>query len=83
MRRKESLEQIRDHSRPAGLVAGADAAPAVTVEVLVKRDVIAPLRIGLKGRIVAEDRPAALPVTQKDGGDERRPDLRQSPLFCP
>src|SRR6266446_8388453 len=60
------LEQIRYHSRPAGLMAGADTVPAITVEVLVERNVIAPMRIVLKGHVGAKDCPAALLVTQKD-----------------
>src|SRR6266542_1161693 len=60
-------------------MAGADAAPTLTVEVLVERDVIAPLCIVLKGHIVAEDRPAALLVTQKDSGEPPREFLRHLP----
>jgi len=31
------LEEIRYHSRPAGLMAGTDATPAITVKVLMVR----------------------------------------------
>src|SRR5258708_38811787 len=50
------LEQIRYHSRPAGLMAGADTVPAITVEVLVERNVIAPMCIVLTGHVGAKDR---------------------------
>ena len=73
------LEQIRDHSRPAGLMAGADTAPAITVEVLVERNVFAPMRIVLKGRSGAKDGPAALLVTQKDVCEPPREFLRHLP----
>src|SRR5258706_14478743 len=47
-------------------MAGADTVPAITVEVLVERNVIAPVRIVLKSHVGAKDRPAALLVAQKD-----------------
>jgi len=47
-------------------MAGANTAPAITVEVLVERNVIAPVRIILKGRTGAKDRPGAMLVPQKD-----------------
>jgi len=47
-------------------MAGADTAPAITMEVLVERNVIAPGRITLKGYVGSKDRPAAPLVTQKD-----------------
>ena len=60
------LEEIGYNSCPAGLMAGTDAAPVITVEVLVKRDVITPVRIVLKGHIGTKYRSASLLVTQKD-----------------
>jgi len=57
-------------------MAGADTVPAITVEVLVERNVIAPVRIVLKGRTGAKDRPAALLVTQKDVREPPREFLR-------
>ncbi len=66
------MKEIRYHSRPAGLMAGADTASAITVEVLVERDVVAPVRIVLKERVGPKDRQAALFVTQKDAGETMR-----------
>ena len=60
-------------------MAGAYTAPAITVEVLVERNVIAPVRIVLKGRTGAKDRPAALLVTQKDVCETPREFLRHLP----
>ena len=73
------LEKIRYHSRPPGLMAGAYTAPAITMEVLVERNVIAPVRIVLKGRTGAKDRPAALLVKQKDVCETPREFLRHLP----
>ena len=36
-------EQVGDQGGPAGLVAGAEAAPAVAVKVLVEQHVVAPV----------------------------------------
>ncbi len=60
------LEQIRYHSRPTSLMAGTDAAPAITVKVLVEWDVTMPVRIILKGRVGTKYWSATLFVTQKD-----------------
>ncbi len=62
------LEQISNHSRPASLMAGADTAPSITMEVLVEWDVITPVWIVLKGHIGTKDRSLALLITQKDAG---------------
>jgi hypothetical protein len=60
-------------------MAGAYTAPAITVEVLVEWNVIAPVRIVLKGRTGAKDRPAALLVKQKDVCETPREFLRHLP----
>jgi hypothetical protein len=73
------LKEIRYHSRPAGLMAGADTSSAITVEVFMERDVVAPLRIVLKERVGPKDRPAALLVTQKDVREPPRELLRHLP----
>src|SRR6516165_6074888 len=44
----KQLYQAGDHSRPSGLMAGTQARSVVPVEVLVKQDVVAPVRIGLE-----------------------------------
>src|ERR687885_1987939 len=41
--RRGLLEELGDHPGPAGLMARADAAAAVAVEVLVERDMVAPV----------------------------------------
>src|SRR5437899_2732025 len=50
------LDQRRDEPRPAGLVTGAQTGTVVTVEVLVKEDVVAPVGIGLEFPDAAVDR---------------------------
>src|SRR5215510_8737915 len=61
------IEQGNNERGPTGLVACADAGPRVSVEVLRKENVVAPMRIGLKVLIVAICRPAArCGVPQKD-----------------
>src|SRR3954452_10040630 len=61
-RARGQREQQRDGPRPAGLVARAQAGPVVTVEVLVERDQVVPVRIALEGLAAAEHRPAAVLV---------------------
>ena len=41
-----AAEQLRDESGPAGLVARADAALGVAVEVFVEEDVVFEVRVG-------------------------------------
>ena len=50
-------DQVGDEARPAGLVRGAEAGAGVGVEVLVEQQQVAPGRIVLQQRRVAEDRP--------------------------
>jgi hypothetical protein len=42
------LDQLRDHTSPSGLEASAKARAVIRVEVLMEKDVILPLRIGLR-----------------------------------
>jgi len=60
-------------------MAGADTAPAITVEVFVEQNVIAPVRIVLKGHVGAKYRPEALLVTQKDVCETPRQLFRHLP----
>src|SRR6266704_7004536 len=59
-------DQVDDEAGPAGLVRGAEAAPGVAVEVLVERQQVVPVRVGLEQLLVAEDRPAAVFVVEED-----------------
>jgi hypothetical protein len=47
--------QINDLTTPAGLVAGANAGPIVTMEVLIKQKIILPVGIALEGLLAAKD----------------------------
>jgi hypothetical protein len=47
--------QINDQTTPAGLVAGANAGPIVTMEVLIKQEIIIPIGVVLEGLLVAKD----------------------------
>jgi hypothetical protein len=44
----EELDQFRDDTGPAGLVAGPKARAVVSVKILVEQNVIPPVRIGLE-----------------------------------
>src|SRR5215510_9709042 len=62
----EDLHQCSNRASPAGLVAGSQPRSIVAVEVLVKKQVVLPLRIGLKFCCAAENRPATGLVSQKN-----------------
>src|SRR5437588_922363 len=61
-------EQRGDQRRPAGLVAGAKAGAVVAVEILVKGNVISPVRVALEVVAIAPDGtpPAPGGVAQED-----------------
>src|SRR5712691_4392964 len=48
------LQQVRDECRPAGLMTGAETSARVAVEKLIKKHVLAPVRISLELVIVAQ-----------------------------
>ena len=73
------LEQICNHCRPAGLMAGANTTPRITMEVLVEWDVITPMRIVLERRVRAKDWSATLLVTQKDARETMRKSFHYLP----
>src|SRR3954449_3944800 len=53
------LEELGHHGGPAGLVACADPAAVVAMEIFEERHVVAPVRVGLEQLVVAEHRAAA------------------------
>src|SRR6516162_8233984 len=61
-------EQRGDERCPAGLMAGTDAGAVVSVEVLIKRNVIPPVRVALEIVVVAPDgtAPAARGIAQEN-----------------
>src|SRR5262245_40212 len=61
-------EQRGDQRRPARLVAGADTGAVVPMEILMKRNVIPPVRVALIIVVVAPDgaSPAVGRVAQED-----------------
>src|SRR5262249_55562480 len=71
------LQQLGDERGPSGLVARADRRAGVAVEILVKRNQVAPVRVGLKARVVAEHRPAANGILQEDSCQSLR-ELRRN-----
>jgi hypothetical protein len=73
------LEQVCHHSRPTSLMASANTTPSITMKVLVEWDVIAPVRIVLKGRVGAKYWPATLLIAQKDVGKTTREVIRYLP----
>src|SRR5581483_103718 len=59
------LQQLGDDAGPSGLVAGADSAAVIAVEVLIEEDQVLPVRILIK-IVPAVNRPAAVQTLQKD-----------------
>src|SRR6266852_1807920 len=58
------LQQFRNDTRPAGLMARSDARPVVSVEIFVEQDQIAPMRVvAVLGSLVY--RPSAVLISQK------------------
>src|SRR5262249_32655272 len=62
------LQQERDQRGPAGLVACAKAGAVVAMKELMERDVVAPVGVALDVLVVAEHRPTAVTIAQKDAG---------------
>ncbi len=60
------LEEFGDEAGPAGLMAGAQSGAVVAVEVFVKQNQVAPVRIVLKNFRSTGDGAAAVPISQKD-----------------
>ncbi len=54
------LQQIRDQTRPACLMAGSNTGAVVAMEVFIEQEQIAPMRVALKFLDSAMDRPTAL-----------------------
>src|SRR5580698_9595704 len=71
------LDQLRHEGRPAGLMARTEPLAGIAVKILVERNHIAPQRIRLKRRVVAENSTAAVRIAceqadqavRKFGGD--------------
>ena len=60
------LNQLGDQRGPTGLVAGADAGAVVAVEIFVKGNQVAPVRIALKFFRAAENRAPSVFILKKD-----------------
>src|SRR6266478_5246313 len=63
--RHEEVHRAGDHSGPSGLMAGAEAGAVVPVEVFVKLETIAPVRIILELPRAAVHGPVAVFVAQE------------------
>src|SRR3954447_21008977 len=57
--------EIHHECGPAGLVRGAEPCPGVTVEVLVERQQVVPVRVLLEEALPAEHRPTAVRVVEE------------------
>ena len=62
----EKLDQLCDHTGPTGLMTGPEARAVIAVEVLVEKDVILPMGIGLEFLHAAVHRPPAGFIPQED-----------------
>src|SRR5574338_542653 len=60
------VEQAGDDSSPARLMTGAQTSPVVTVEVLIKQDVVLPVRVFLERPGTAVYRASTILVAQED-----------------
>src|SRR5271169_4441015 len=60
------LHQLRDHAGPSGLVARSNSGSRIAVEVLMKQNQVAPVRIGLELFEITEHRPAAIFIAKKN-----------------
>src|SRR6266699_7143693 len=60
------LDEFCYQARPSCLVAGADSRAGIAMKIFVKRNVVAPVWIGLECVGLSEDRAPAFLVTQKD-----------------
>src|SRR5215831_11048663 len=61
-----AYDEVGDQRCPARLVGGADATAGVAVEILVERQQVVPVRVGLEEVDVAEDRAATVLVVEED-----------------
>src|SRR5512134_1250279 len=66
-RSADSFEEGHDQGGPAGLMACADAAARLPVEMFVEKDEVAPMRIGGVPRVTAVAGAAGLAVGEKEG----------------
>ena len=62
----EELNQFCHEPSPPGLMAGSKASAIISLEVLVKKDIILPVRISLEFLRTAIQRPTAVLIWQKD-----------------
>ena len=66
------MGQINDQTTPAGLVAGANAGAIVTMEVLIKHEIILPVGIALEGLLTSKDWSLAFSIACKNGDEPVR-----------
>ena len=66
------LEKQRDQTGPSGLMGRADAASAITVEILIKQDVVAEVGVPLLDAAVAEHRSVPVSAAEKETGQPVR-----------
>ena len=62
----DAHDEVGDQRGPARLVRGTDTTAGVAVEILVERQQVVPVRVGLEEAGVAEDRAAAVLVVEED-----------------
>src|SRR5690349_2697348 len=65
----QQLDEFCNNPSPAGLVAGAKSSAIVAMEILIEKNIIAPVRVGLEFFGTAVYRPPTLFVPEKDAGE--------------
>ena len=53
----EVVNQIKHQTTPSRLVAGTNAGPIISMEVLIKQQMVLPVGVALKGLLAAKDWP--------------------------
>src|SRR5689334_12584328 len=66
------LKELRHKSRPTGLVAGTDPRSVVTVEILVEKEMVPPIRVFLELFGSTENGPATVRAPEKDAHETMR-----------
>ena len=68
----EVVNQIKHQTTPSRLVTGTNAGPIITMEVLIKQEIILPIGVALKGPLTAKDWSKAFSIACENGNESVR-----------